>query len=529
MKVVVLGEQLRSDLESGTVIYQYPVPKSRINQPQKDANNLSFEISVILSKKTSFEHPDMTPHTEKSDSEIPPGDDALQSSPQETPPDEETQPLFPEEIPPGDEAQQSIPQKASPDEETQPPSTREIPPGDAFQSVSQDFQKKESGKKNKKPHGKGKHGQKTLRNGEMPQPDSEKSQKGEFGKKHKKPHGKDKRKELLITDEVTQTVSQKLQEEKSAELLVEEKPNSSAQPSVADQDNKEQIAPIEDDQTSESLNEASQPTLSSENGQPVDTQELIGAPSNSQESLSTEPLTAEPVEDIEEISPHPSPIAASMVDTEEISAAPTHPKEQIIYLGPDDQLTELLERIAEARARQIILVVPQQTQLRSNVGWRILHARVRDLGMNVQVVSADRQVRAVAKYAGFSVISLTASSGPSRMRPGNQPGRGRIVSNTGQRRLPLRVQSDRVGISAPSEVARTPDEQVGSKPATVIPATRNSESLPANDHYDDPFTLMEDGSSVSLPEQRASSFMYDLDEGMSSLPDIAEESPRTSG
>ena len=48
------------------------------------------------------------------------------------------------------------------------------------------------------------------------------------------------------------------------------------------------------------------------------------------------------------------------------------PDEQIIYLDPNDELTKVRERIEEIPARHIILVVPQQTQLRSHVGWRLL-------------------------------------------------------------------------------------------------------------------------------------------------------------
>ena len=50
------------------------------------------------------------------------------------------------------------------------------------------------------------------------------------------------------------------------------------------------------------------------------------------------------------------------------------PDEQIIYLDPNDELTRVREKIEEVPARRIIMVVPQQTQLRSNVGWRLLHA-----------------------------------------------------------------------------------------------------------------------------------------------------------
>jgi hypothetical protein len=98
------------------------------------------------------------------------------------------------------------------------------------------------------------------------------------------------------------------------------------------------------------------------------------------------------------------------------------PDEQIIYLDPNDELTRVREKIEEVPARRIIMVVPQQTQLRSNVGWRLLHARARALGKEVQVISPDRQVRAVAKAAGFRVSQPQEGSSTSKTRvPPTQP------------------------------------------------------------------------------------------------------------
>jgi len=98
------------------------------------------------------------------------------------------------------------------------------------------------------------------------------------------------------------------------------------------------------------------------------------------------------------------------------------PDEQIIYLDPNDELTRVREKIEEVPARRIILVVPQQTQLRSNVGWRLLHARARELGKEIQVISPDRQVRAVAKAAGFRVSQPQGGSSTGKTRvPPTQP------------------------------------------------------------------------------------------------------------
>ena len=101
------------------------------------------------------------------------------------------------------------------------------------------------------------------------------------------------------------------------------------------------------------------------------------------------------------------------------------PDEQIIYLDPNDELTAVRTKIEEIRARRITMVVPQQTVLRSTVGWRLLHARARELGKDVQVISPDRQVRALAKAAGFRVSQSaegpSSSSGRTRVPPSQNP------------------------------------------------------------------------------------------------------------
>ena len=69
-------------------------------------------------------------------------------------------------------------------------------------------------------------------------------------------------------------------------------------------------------------------------------------------------------------------------------------KEKIIYLGPEEELTNVRERLENTNAVHIILVIPPQTQLRSHVGWRLLRSRVRELGQDVLIISSDRQIRA---------------------------------------------------------------------------------------------------------------------------------------
>src|SRR5215472_18832916 len=95
--------------------------------------------------------------------------------------------------------------------------------------------------------------------------------------------------------------------------------------------------------------------------------------------------------------------------------------EKIIYLGPEEELTSVRERLEKTDAGRIMLVIPPQTQLRSHVGWRLLHARMRELGKDVLVISSDRQIRAVAKAAGFRVADSQESPPSARTRPSSHP------------------------------------------------------------------------------------------------------------
>ncbi|MGH2478786.1 MAG: hypothetical protein ACRDHW_03920, partial [Ktedonobacteraceae bacterium] len=115
--------------------------------------------------------------------------------------------------------------------------------------------------------------------------------------------------------------------------------------------------------------------------------------------------------------------------------------EQTILLGPEEELTSVRERLERTPARRITLVIPAQTQLRSHVGWRLIHARMRELGKELLVISPDRQVRAVARAAGFQVAETQqeAASNRPRLGGGTRPGgintrgagRSRIGSSRG--------------------------------------------------------------------------------------------------
>ncbi len=283
--------------------------------------------------------------------------------------------------------------------------------------------------------------------------------------------------------------------------------------------------------------------------------------------------------------------------------------EKIIYLGPEEELTSVSERLEKTNAGRITLVIPPQTQLRSLVGWRLLHARMRKLGKDVLVISSERQIRSVAKAAGFRVADSQESSPSARTRPSshpslsgtggktpqrsrNLPGRGspenraqrqrqqpnppRVAADDRQQMqqtrretssgadtgtasstygiqdaqfrsptdlhidtspsirplVPGRVDDELDTLTADYNVSQSIREaaqgmDAGSvapapgtrEPSSGIPRQESKTSLPAGNE-DDPFAYMEDHQPASLPEQRGSTHIGDIESGISNIADV---------
>ncbi len=95
-----------------------------------------------------------------------------------------------------------------------------------------------------------------------------------------------------------------------------------------------------------------------------------------------------------------------------------------IYISPEDDVTSVRERLEKAPNRQVTLVIPAQTQLRSLVAWRVLHADARRMGKDVLVISTDPQIRSLAQAGKFRVAHSQASSQTGKSRPPTRPTRG---------------------------------------------------------------------------------------------------------
>ncbi len=95
-----------------------------------------------------------------------------------------------------------------------------------------------------------------------------------------------------------------------------------------------------------------------------------------------------------------------------------------IYISPEDDITSVRERLEKAPNRQVTLVIPAQTQLRSLVAWRVLHADARKMGKDVLVISTDPQIRSLAQAGKFRVAHSQASSTTGKSRQQTRPSRG---------------------------------------------------------------------------------------------------------
>ncbi len=126
---------------------------------------------------------------------------------------------------------------------------------------------------------------------------------------------------------------------------------------------------------------------------------------------------------------------------------------QVIYLSPEEELTNVWERLERIPTQRISLVVPAQTQMRSHVTWRLLHARARELNKEILVISSNRQIRSAVKAVGFKVADSLETPPSSRPRPGSRPGRTSLGGKTSAR---LRTPPAR---SLPNQQTNEPNVQ----------------------------------------------------------------------
>lgn len=106
-------------------------------------------------------------------------------------------------------------------------------------------------------------------------------------------------------------------------------------------------------------------------------------------------------------------------------------EEKIVYLGKDEDLTMVRERLQNAPSQRVVLVVPAQTQLRSRTSWKLVSSWAQELGKDVSVISGDKELRSVVQAAGLRVANSIETTTQSKGRFGRHT--GRATTNTGGR------------------------------------------------------------------------------------------------
>ncbi len=89
-------------------------------------------------------------------------------------------------------------------------------------------------------------------------------------------------------------------------------------------------------------------------------------------------------------------------------------EEQRVYIGAEETMTDVRERLTQLPSESIILVVPPQTQLRHAIAWRVLARWAQEQGKQIAVASSDKQIRALARSVQFVVIPAEL---PSEQHP----------------------------------------------------------------------------------------------------------------
>jgi hypothetical protein len=187
-----------------------------------------------------------------------------------------------------------------------------------------------------------------------------------------------------------------------------------------------------------------------------------------------------------------------------------------LNIRPDEELTSVREQLEKTKARRVVLVIPPQTQLRSQVAWRLLRSRARALGQDVNVISADRQIRAVAKAAGFPVADSLESLPSDRPRPFNRLARSDRRGKTSQGSKQQAGSSSRE-----SRFFKSGQQQMPPSSSSSNDKPEQSSKKPSlGEIENDPFAYMEDIQPVPLPEQRGSTPIQDIDQEIPAISDV---------
>src|SRR5579883_3501002 len=165
--------------------------------------------------------------------------------------------------------------------------------------------------------------------------------------------------------------------------------------------------------------------------------------------------------------------------------------EQPFYLNisPEENLTDIRERLEQIPNRLIVLIVPRQTRLRNLHSWNLLHHYADDLGKEVWVISDDSPIIEVARRAQFRVGS------PGGSKRGSNAGRG-AKSAAAQREANSRGTKGisrfrpfppaRQAPATPRSSERGPRLAPSSPLPPTAPARQETDEIPVSGEDDEP-------------------------------------------
>ena len=102
--------------------------------------------------------------------------------------------------------------------------------------------------------------------------------------------------------------------------------------------------------------------------------------------------------------------------------------DEIIYLEPDEEITSAIDKIKNAKASKLGLVVPREaTLLQSVVNLRLLAREAESLGKIIAIVTADRIGRNLAAQVGLTVYNSIEEQKPAFLPPPPKPSSEEVI------------------------------------------------------------------------------------------------------
>jgi hypothetical protein len=81
----------------------------------------------------------------------------------------------------------------------------------------------------------------------------------------------------------------------------------------------------------------------------------------------------------------------------------------VLYIGPNENITTVRERLSATPAQNISLVLFKGTRLKGYVAWKLLKNYARELQQEISIISADPSICNIARTMEFRVIATNVT------------------------------------------------------------------------------------------------------------------------